>query len=86
MDGGREPLRSNELWWTAWDDRGRDLQSASTLERRPARYGPADLIVTPRFSGIRTYARLPDVAQNTAIVAPNVEYESLALVARDRQS
>jgi hypothetical protein len=44
------------------------------------------LIVTPPFSGIRTYARLPDVAQNTAIVAPNVEYESLALVAPDRQT
>src|SRR5919197_3303786 len=31
--------------------------------KRP-RYGPADSLVTPRFSGVRTYARLPHVPED----------------------
>ena len=42
------------------------------MSRRP-RYGPADSMVTPRFSGVRTYARLPHVVDglpdaNAAVV------------------
>ena len=29
------------------------------MDKKPPRYGPADSLASPRFSGIRTYARLP---------------------------
>src|SRR5207237_571226 len=29
------------------------------MDNTPPRYGPADSLASPRFSGIRTYARLP---------------------------
>jgi agmatinase len=31
------------------------------MDRKPPRYGPVDSLASPRFSGIRTYARLPHV-------------------------
>jgi agmatinase len=33
------------------------------VKRQHPRYGPADSMVTPRFSGIRTFARLPHVTE-----------------------
>src|SRR5438094_10466537 len=31
------------------------------MDKKHPRYGPADSLTSPRFSGIRTYARLPHV-------------------------
>ena len=31
------------------------------MDRKTPRYGPADSLASPRFSGVRTYARLPNV-------------------------
>ncbi|TMC89742.1 MAG: agmatinase, partial [Chloroflexi bacterium] len=31
------------------------------MDKKPPRYGPADSLASPRFSGIRTYARLPQL-------------------------
>src|SRR5438552_18086244 len=31
------------------------------MDKKHPRYGPADSLASPRFSGIRTYARLPHV-------------------------
>src|SRR5205807_4905969 len=31
------------------------------MDKKHPRYGPADSLASPRFSGIRTYARLPNV-------------------------
>src|SRR5215471_5346757 len=31
------------------------------MAKKQPRYGPADSLASPRFSGVRTYARLPNV-------------------------
>ena len=33
------------------------------MDKKHPRYGPADSLASPRFSGIRTYARLPNVTE-----------------------
>ena len=33
------------------------------MDKKQPRYGPADSLASPRFSGIRTYARLPNVTE-----------------------
>src|SRR2546423_10358338 len=34
------------------------------MDKKPPRYGPANSLASPRFSGIRTYARLPHVTED----------------------
>lgn len=60
------------------------------------RYQPTDALQSPRFCGVRTFARLPfvtavevlpayDPTQITALLAANIAYEMLSLIADRRK-
>jgi len=50
-----------------------------TTRQGPPKYGPADSMVTPRFSGVRTYARLPhvvDIDQDVDVAVIGVPFDT----------
>lgn len=50
-----------------------------TTRQGPPKYGPADSMVTPRFSGVRTYARLPhvvDIGQDVDVAVIGVPFDT----------
>lgn len=63
---------------SAYDSRD-VTKDRKTTRQGPPKYGPADSMVTPRFSGVRTYARLPhvvDIDQDVDVAVIGVPFDT----------